>query len=31
MFAGAIAGGSPTPNQMIANGIHAVGDSDGRS
>src|SRR3954471_20407021 len=23
-----IAGGSPTPNQMIANGIHAIGDSD---
>ena len=23
-----IAGGSPTPNQTIANGIHAIGDSD---
>jgi hypothetical protein len=22
-----IAGGSPMPNQMIANGIHAIGDS----
>ena len=23
-----IAGGSPIPNQMIANGIHAIGDSE---